>query len=566
MKFAFINNGMSRDGFSLLLHTAVRRLYEKEIGIAAPGESGEYTVVLTIDTSLTGERYLIIPGDAKTEIYGENCLTLFAGFGRFLTESFFDGRGGFEPPAEKIDFTPKDKLRGMYFATHFFNFYHNAPVWRVYEVIEDLALRGCNSLLVWFDMHHFESMEDEGAVALVKRLRAIIKYANRLGISGSLTMLSNEGFKSSPAELRAEWDVKGRYYALPDGHYHVELCPSKPGGIEEILRERRAMLEKFADLDIRYICYWPYDQGGCTCAACEPWGANGFLKLQKPFAELIEELFPKAKIILSTWYFDKFCRGEWKDFYPHMTDGSLYNVEYFMAFFFKGIMPEIIKEKGIPEGTSFIDFPEISMYSCRPWGGFGGSLLADFLKKTFDGTSGLYSGGFPYSEGIFEDINKYICLSHYSGLYEEPADAVRAYAREYFSVEGEALDELTSALLKTETGLARSSEIGSLDEQFEAESSLPADFTPKKYVIKNTSDIDYCFEVFEKYNKQLPEKITKNYRFRLYYLRALIDKELKENSFTPILSGKCQKAFAELKKIYCASAGTSRSLNPPLGQ
>jgi hypothetical protein len=149
----------------------------------------------------------------------------------------------------------------------------------VYDVIEDLALRGCNSLLVWFDMHHFESMEDAGAQALVKRLREVLGYANKIGIGGSLTMISNEGFSSSPKHLRAEWQVQNGYHAEPDSHYHVEICPSKEGGIEEILRARRAMLEYFADLKIDYVVYWPYDQGGCTCKDCAPWGSNGFLKL-----------------------------------------------------------------------------------------------------------------------------------------------------------------------------------------------------------------------------------------------------------------------------------------------
>ncbi|MCQ2426931.1 MAG: hypothetical protein MJ137_00830 [Clostridia bacterium] len=566
MTIAFINRGMNPDAFGLLLHAAVRHLYAKKIKTAEAGADGDYTVCLSVDGTLKDERYIIRNETGRTVISGQDELTLIAGFGRFFSESFFDGLGGFEPPVGDIDFTPDSHLRGMYFATHFYNFYHNAPLYRVYEVIEDLALYGCNSLLVWFDMHHYSSMEDEGAQDLVKRLRAIIKYANRLGIPGSLTMLSNEGFASSPVGLRAEWDVKGRYYALPDGHYHVELCPSKEGGIEEILRERRMMLEKFADLDIRYVTYWPYDQGGCTCAACEPWGAGGFLKLLPHFAGLISEIFPRAKIILSTWYFDKFCRDEWRDFYPHLTDGSLTNVEYVMAFFFEGVKPAVIEENGIPEGIEFIDFPEISMYSCRPWGGFGASVLARFLGKSNSQTEGLYKGGFPYSEGIFEDVNKYICLCNYSGLYRDPADAVRAYVRTWFSVRGEALDELTDAVLRTETALSREQEVLDLNTQFDAIGAGEKKSGPKRYRIDDVSDIDYVFGVFEKYNKILPESITSDYRFRLYYLRAQMDKELKEHDFTPSLSEKCQEIFAELRRIYYACDKTSRALNPPLGQ
>ena len=127
----------------------------------------------------------------------------------------------------------------MYFATHFHNFYHNAPIEQVYEVIEDLAMRGCNSLLVWFDMHHYYSMQDDGAQELVGRLRQMLKYANDIGMGGSLTMLSNEAFNSSPEELRAPNAAMGNYHHRPYGHYHVEICPSQPGGIEKILEYRR---------------------------------------------------------------------------------------------------------------------------------------------------------------------------------------------------------------------------------------------------------------------------------------------------------------------------------------
>ena len=44
-----------------------------------------------------------------------------------------DGRGGFTPLAEAVTFTPVKPLRGMYFATHFGNFYHVAPIEEVLE-------------------------------------------------------------------------------------------------------------------------------------------------------------------------------------------------------------------------------------------------------------------------------------------------------------------------------------------------------------------------------------------------------------------------------------------------
>ena len=155
---------MNKEGFKILQKAALRVLSARMITYGAGFE-----IKLEIDESLTDERYIISSGESSASIRAADDLSLFAAFGRFLRLSNFDGKGGFDPFIGTLDFTPKKKLRGMYFATHFNNFYHSAPIEKVYEVVEDLALRGCNSLLVWFDMHHFDSMQDAGAQSLAKR-------------------------------------------------------------------------------------------------------------------------------------------------------------------------------------------------------------------------------------------------------------------------------------------------------------------------------------------------------------------------------------------------------------
>ena len=272
-------------------------------GLALSENGGDYTVTCTVDPSLEGDRYVIRPTATGASLTAANDCAVFAALGRLLRESRFDGRGGFTPmPADKtVDLTPRAPLRGMYLATHVGNFYHSAPLPEVYEVIEDLALRGCNSLLVWFDMHHFSSMEDPKAQELVRRLRAILQYANRIGMGGSLTMLANEAFSSSNERIRASWTAQNGYHTEPAAHFHVEICPSKVGGSFEIMRARREMLRAFSDLRIDHVIYWPYDQGGCTCHFCAPWGARGFLRLFPDFEMTVKSFLPDTEIIVSTW-------------------------------------------------------------------------------------------------------------------------------------------------------------------------------------------------------------------------------------------------------------------------
>ena len=54
----------------------------------------------------------------------------------------------------------------MYFASHFHNFYHDAPVEAVERYVGELALWGINALMVWYDMHHFTGIDDPAAQAM----------------------------------------------------------------------------------------------------------------------------------------------------------------------------------------------------------------------------------------------------------------------------------------------------------------------------------------------------------------------------------------------------------------
>lgn len=533
-----VNINMPAEAFGVLGHAAARILELRSLPL---GEG--YPISFEIDSALSDERYVIKSEDDRCALRAADGLALFAAFGRFLRLSRFDGVGGFEPFTGELDFTPKKKLRGMYFATHFENFYHSAPIEKVYEVVEDLALRGCNSLLVWFDMHHYSSMRDEGAQSMVKRLRDILGYANSIGIGGSLTMLSNEGFASSPEHLRAEWAVQNGYVKEPHSHYHVEICPSKVGGIEEIIRERREMLEAFSDLKIDYVVYWPYDQGGCTCAECAPWGANGFLKLLPHFKTLINEMLPRTEIIVSAWYFDLFTSGEWRGFGDACKRGALGDTKYILSFFENGNMPAA----ALPEGFEFIEFPEISMRGCSPWGGYGASHLAAFLDRTYAAGKDIYSGAYPYSEGVFEDANKFIELALYSGECDCATDALREYMRFEFCTDS---DELFDALRLTEATLERTR----------------ARLENIKVTLTDPSEVENIRAVFEKYSEILPERIAASRNFRLFYLRSLIDSEIVRNDGFSIRSEACQIAMREIDELYYVNENTCPWVRPATGK
>ncbi len=79
--------------------------------------------------------------------------------------------------------------------------------------------------------------------------------------------------------------------------------------MEYILEVLGAEFDWAADLSPRYVWIWPYDQGGCGCPQCRPWGSNGFLKAAERVAALARRKLPGTEIILSTWFFNE---GEWQ--------------------------------------------------------------------------------------------------------------------------------------------------------------------------------------------------------------------------------------------------------------
>jgi hypothetical protein len=152
--------------------------------------------------------------------------------------------------AEGIDVTPCYESqapaihnRGVYFATHFNNFYECAPLEKVRHYIEELALWGFNLLTFWLDMNWFPYgfWQDPASrgMKMVARLRTISETARACGMQVGAVGVANEGFHfQPPPELRT--DIAARRGAF---YMDSQICPSQPGGQEMILDNRHQVLE-----------------------------------------------------------------------------------------------------------------------------------------------------------------------------------------------------------------------------------------------------------------------------------------------------------------------------------
>jgi len=534
-----INLNVKDEFFILVKKIITRKLAERGCVL---GDGGP-VLTLIVHNAMSDGAYRVEPD----KIIAGDASGIMAGLGRYLNECRFDGFGSFIPANGIYELVPKKPIRGMYFASHFYNFYHVAPIEKVYEILEDLALRGCNALMAWYDMHHYYGVDDPESVKMIERLKMIYRRAKELGMLLTFGTLANEAFAGTPDNLKAEWRAVNGYKAQPQGHYHVEICPSAIGGIEEIIRQRRTVLRAFNDIPFDFVSYWPYDQGGCTCEDCKPWGANGFLKLAPHFHKVVREELPGAKILCSTWYFNNFIDGEWDAFYERMKDPQFGFFAYLFGYFSgEANTPDFIRRGSMPGGKQMLSFPEISMRGAVPWGGFGANPMPDHLEKQEKANGWFYQGGFPYSEGIYEDINKALALGFASGQYNSSKDILNDYVRYEFST---APEEIVSLLYDMEDTLFRNRYDENDENQNYLNRPMPPD-TVYRFKITDPEKIDAIYERATRVDAGLPQIIRSGWRWRVIFLRAVIDHELFHNG--GIASALCEKCYAELTDLYYA--------------
>ncbi len=98
-----------------------------DASVVADGEA-PLNVELAIAPGIGREGFRIEerPGGG-VKIIGNDARGLLYGVGRLLRTSRYD-RGGFDAGAWRGTSIPEKPVRGIYFATHFHNFYHDAPM------------------------------------------------------------------------------------------------------------------------------------------------------------------------------------------------------------------------------------------------------------------------------------------------------------------------------------------------------------------------------------------------------------------------------------------------------
>lgn len=455
--------------------------------------SRDAALTLALDPRLPAEGFRVTDGARGPELAGGSAQGLVHGLGKYL-RTCRHGEAFVPSPWRGLS-QPKGRLRGMYFAAHFHNWYHQASEPEIERYLEDLALWGVNTLWTSFPAMNLQGWDDPATESALSMIRSHGRAARRLGLKYG-TSVGNTWFSGTPAAVRAQ--------PLPDptgrrGNHGFPICPSDPEGHTLILAHARRLYESLKDTGLDVLVFWPYDEGGCSCPQCHPWGSRGYLKLSRELAQLGRSIFPNLETVLSTWMFDTPPEGEWEGLSTALDRGEPW-LDHILADAHEDF-PRYPLDQGVPGRRPLLNFPEISMWGNWPWGGFGANPLPARFQRLWDQVKHRVEGGFPYSEGIYEDMNKAVV----SQFYWNPENTARDTLREYIAYEfGPGVEEEVLTLVD----LAEATASASYRKQ-------PVD----------QAHVQRAAELAESVDRRLPEWGRTNWRWEILRLRTVLDRE-----------------------------------------
>lgn len=450
-------------------------------------------IILAISGDLPVEGFSIAEAGSAVRITGGSPRGLLYGTGKFLRTSQY--KDFFQPSSWRGKSEPQGTMRGMYFATHFHNWYHVAPETEIARYLEDLALWGVNALMTCFPFINLQDWNDPQADVAVAMLKKYARISRELGLQFG-TGVNNTLFKGAPAHIRAT--------PLPDpthrrGNHGNPVCPSNPEGLKYILDSARELFQRLSDTGLDFLVHWPYDEGGCACEKCRPWGSNGYLKVSRETTQLGREYFPHMKSVFSTWLFDTPPEGEWQGLTDALAKENGW-VDYILADSHEEF-PRYPLDSGVPGHLPLLNFPEISMWGNSPWGGVGANPLPARFQRLWDQVRHAVQGGFPYSEGIYEDMNKAITVQFYWNRDQSAQTTLAEYSAYEFS------PEVTQDCLALVEHLETVAGASYLNQPVDGQK------------------VQQAYELAEGIRNRVPEWVKTNWRWEILYLRAVLDRE-----------------------------------------
>jgi hypothetical protein len=202
------------------------------------------------------------------------------------------------------------------------------------------------------------------------------------------------------------------------------------------------------------------------------------------------------------------------------------------------------------------------MWGMWPWGGFGANPRPHHWQSYWDSAGALLDGFFPYSEGIFEDLNKVMLFQWGWTPERDGEDIIREYAASCFApgVAGDVLEAVllmeqdhehraTAVVNGEETGLGTvyDNESGSMDYEL-------------RYRTGDLTGARACYDLLSRAHTRLPVSVREGWRWRVLWLRAALDVTLAASGGKPTV--ETDACMEELARLYHADRAEP-SVRPP---
>lgn len=486
MNLKILNNGYEQHA----------ELLEKTLRARIPVEMGEgLEILLGVDAGIgSAESYCIERTAGGWQITGADEAGLYFGIGKFLHTAKWSVKD-FTPCPPKGVVTPDCSLRAIYFAVHLHNWYANASTAELEQYVEELILWGYNTVILIIPVIDIFSFEEPNARISIEKSRSIYRLVKKRGMKTGIIIDGNQGLRGAPHKLDAEPNFDPMHRRGDAGR---NICPHKPGAVEYMREVWRGELAQYTDIGLDYLITWPYDEGGCGCERCRPWGARGYLDMVCMLHDEAVAIYPKIQTVISTWTFDKpEGQGEFEALYRRLeTDMSW--VDYIMVDAHDDYPRYPLEHKIV---KPVINFPEISMWKLFPWGGYGANPLPKRYQDIWNSAKSIQNGGAPYSEGMYEDISKI----QFAGYYWEKDRDWRDILGEYinYEVSGEVVEDVLAMIERIERNHVLVGEVKEPDFAAAAE----------------------CGRLARAIDARLDARGKGAWRWRVLYIRAIIDEK-----------------------------------------
>jgi len=253
----------------------------------------QFVLRFILDESVPAEGFRLIDEDGVLAVRGADFLALMYGAGQFLHKSRYTAEG-IVPTQWRGLSVPQKEKRMIQFCQHFFNWYQRCTAEEIQEHIEDLVLWGINGVVSVFTPVNSTGWDDPTMKDMTDILRTCLKAAKELSLKVGMEF-SNVDFMNPRKELAADY----KYLLSTTGNL---ICTSTEEGyayFEELLGKAMSYTD---DIGLDFITFIAYDEGGCCCDKCWPWGGKGYYNMTHRASKFLRERYPNIEVWLFTWY------------------------------------------------------------------------------------------------------------------------------------------------------------------------------------------------------------------------------------------------------------------------